>query len=74
MLHGRRLQRDLNAKSSYYRNCEKHQASVDQVILQWHLNRNTIIFPKSITSSRIEENSRLSYFQLDASDMEKLIA
>lgn len=51
---------------------KKHQASVDQVILQWHLNRNTIIFPKSITSSRIEENSRLSYFQLDAIDMEKI--
>lgn len=51
---------------------KKHGAFVDQVILQWHLNRNTIIIPKSITSSRIRENSNLAYFKLDEDDMRKL--
>ncbi len=51
---------------------KKHGAFVDQVILQWHLNRNTIIIPKSITSSRIRENANLAYFKLDDEDMRKL--
>ncbi len=51
---------------------KKHGAFVDQVILQWHLNRDTIIIPKSITSSRIRENANLAYFKLDNEDMRKL--
>lgn len=51
---------------------EKHGAQVDQVVLQWHLNRNTIIFPKSINPKRLKENAELSYFHLDSHDMERL--
>lgn len=51
---------------------EKHGAQVDQVVLQWHLNRNTIIFPKSIHPKRLKENAELSYFHLDSHDMERL--
>lgn len=50
----------------------KHNARVDQVVLQWHLNRNTIIFPKSINPNRLKENVELSYFHLDEEDMERL--
>ncbi|EUJ33623.1 aldo/keto reductase [Listeria floridensis FSL S10-1187] len=51
---------------------KRHGAQVDQVVLQWHLNRNTIIIPKSITSTRIKENANLAYFELDTEDMRKL--
>ncbi|WP_239256106.1 aldo/keto reductase [Listeria ilorinensis] len=51
---------------------KKHGAQVDQVILQWHLNRDTIIIPKSIASSRIKENAQLDYFCLDAEDMRRI--
>ncbi|MBC1521361.1 aldo/keto reductase [Listeria aquatica] len=51
---------------------KKHGAQVDQVILQWHLLRDTIIIPKSIASSRIKENAKLSYFELDREDFYKI--
>ncbi|WP_163654470.1 aldo/keto reductase [Listeria sp. PSOL-1] len=51
---------------------KRHGASVDQVILQWHLNRETIVILKSIAASRIRENANLTYFQLDETDMQKI--
>ena len=45
-----------------------------QVVLRWHLERGSIVFPKSTTPSRIQENFELFDFQLEDSDIEALAA
>jgi len=43
--------------------------STAQVTLRWHLQRGDIIFPKSVTRSRVEENFALFDFELTADDL-----
>lgn len=43
-----------------------------QVVLRWHLQRGDVVFPKSVTTSRIEENFALFDFELSDSDVEAL--
>ncbi|KOS71595.1 glyoxal reductase [Lysinibacillus contaminans] len=45
-----------------------------QVVLRWHLQNDTIIIPKSVTPSRIEENAQIFDFELTPVQMEKLHA
>ena len=40
-----------------------------QVTLRWHLQRGDIVFPKSVTRSRVEENFALFDFELSRDDM-----
>jgi len=40
-----------------------------QVTLRWHLQRGDVVFPKSVTRSRMEENFALFDFELSATDM-----
>ena len=40
-----------------------------QVVLRWHVQRGDIVFPKSTTRSRVEENFALFDFELDDADM-----
>ncbi|MFG2621269.1 aldo/keto reductase [Streptomyces sp. NPDC048507] len=45
-----------------------------QVTLRWHLQRGDIVFPKSSTPARIEENFDLFGFALDEADMTEISA
>ncbi|MFI5927196.1 aldo/keto reductase [Micromonospora sp. NPDC051543] len=43
-----------------------------QVVLRWHVQRGDIIFPKSTTPKRIEENTGIFDFELDDTAMERI--
>ncbi|WP_018143354.1 aldo/keto reductase [Alloscardovia criceti] len=47
----------------------KHNASVAQVILAWHISHNTVIIPKSVHKQRLEENLASAQISLDAQDI-----
>lgn len=48
--------------------------SAAQVTLRWHIQRGDIVFPKSVTRSRVEENFALFDFELTEGDMSEISA
>ena len=40
-----------------------------QITLRWHVQRGDIVFPKSVTRSRVEENFAIFDFELSGTDM-----
>lgn len=51
---------------------ESHSKTPAQVILRWHVQNNTIVIPKSVTPSRIEENFNIFDFELTEDEMNKI--
>ncbi len=45
-----------------------------QVVLRWHIERGDIVFPKSVTPSRMKENFELFDFELDPTDIGTITA
>ena len=45
-----------------------------QVVLRWHIQRGDIVFPKSVTPSRMRENFDLFDFEIDPGDMDEISA
>ncbi len=45
-----------------------------QVTLRWHIQRGDIVFPKSVTPSRVEENFGLFDFELTEDDVKAISA
>ncbi|PSL01577.1 2,5-diketo-D-gluconate reductase A [Haloactinopolyspora alba] len=43
---------------------ERHGKTAAQVTLRWHLQRGDIVFPKSVTRSRVEQNAAVFDFEL----------
>ena len=48
---------------------ERVDRTTAQVTLRWHIQRGDIVFPKSVTRRRVEENFRLFDFELTTEDM-----
>ena len=45
-----------------------------QVTLRWHIQRGDIVFPKSVTRTRMQENFDLFDFELEVTDMASITA
>jgi 2,5-diketo-D-gluconate reductase A len=43
-------------------------------VLRWHIQRGDIIFPKSVTPKRVQENFALFDFELDSDAVAKIDA
>jgi 2,5-diketo-D-gluconate reductase A len=48
---------------------ERYGKTPAQVVLRWHVQRGDVVFPKSVTRSRMEENFALFDFALDEDAM-----
>jgi len=53
---------------------EKLGKTPAQVVLRWHIQRGEIVFPKSVTRKRVEENFDLFSFEIEAADMAEITA
>ncbi|MGU3293684.1 aldo/keto reductase [Williamsia sp. M5A3_1d] len=51
---------------------ERVGKSTAQVTLRWHLQHDNIVFPKSVTESRVKDNFDIFDFELTADDIAKL--
>lgn len=53
---------------------EAHGRTPGQVVLRWHIQLGNVVFPKSMTPSRIEENIDIFDFELTPEEMDRIEA
>jgi 2,5-diketo-D-gluconate reductase A len=51
---------------------KEHERTPAQVVLRWHIQRGSIVFPKSSTPERIRENFELFDFELSEDEVERI--
>jgi len=51
-----------------------HERTPSQVVLRWHIQLGNVVFPKSVTTERIEENFDVFGFHLTDAEMEAIEA
>jgi 2,5-diketo-D-gluconate reductase A len=49
---------------------ERHGKTPGQVVIRWHLQLGNVVFPKSVTPERIEQNIDVFDFELSAAEMD----
>jgi 2,5-diketo-D-gluconate reductase A len=53
---------------------KQHERTPAQVVLRWHIQKDHIVFPKSVTAGRIRENIDIFGFELTDEDVERISA
>ena len=53
---------------------KQYNVSPAQVILRWHLQNDVIVIPKSVTPSRIKDNSEVFHFEFTEATMQEINA
>ena len=71
-LGGRGHQRELLNDSVLKEIAKKHNKSVAQIILRWHLQRGVIVIPSSSNRAHIIENTELYDFELSDDEMRRI--
>lgn len=71
-LGGRGHQRELLNDSVLKEIAKKHNKSVAQIILRWHLQRGVIVIPGSSNRGHIIENTELYDFELSDNEMRRI--
>jgi 2,5-diketo-D-gluconate reductase A len=51
-----------------------HDRSAAQVVLRWHIQLGSIVFPKSVTPARVQENFDIFDFELSEEEMGRISA
>ena len=53
---------------------KKYNKSIVQIIMRWHIQKENIVFPKSLNPKHIEDNINIYDFELSESDMDRINA
>lgn len=65
-------QRDIFENPVLEMIAKKHQKTISQVILRWHLQRRVVTIPKTVHQKRMKENLDVFDFELDEDDLDEI--